>query len=78
MSFQQIEQYRLGDGRAWGGTLSMDAELSARMDLVAGGSMIRHSTLGDGIESPWNQARAWSSLRIAVGRDPGPANRMRR
>lgn len=77
-TFQQIEEYRLGDGRAWGGSLAFDLGVAQRVDLLAGGSLLRHSTSGDGVESPWNQARAWSSLRIALGSDPGPRNRMRR
>jgi hypothetical protein len=80
MSFQQIEQYRLGDGRAWGGGVSLDAEIVRRLSVVAGGSLIRHDSKGDGVESPWNQARAWTTLRLEVGRDAGRANatRMRR
>ncbi len=77
MSFQQIEQYRLGDGRAWGGGLSVDAEIVRRLSLLAGGSLIRHDRKGDGVESPWNQARAWTTLRLEVGRDAGRANRSR-
>ncbi len=77
-SFQQIEQYRLGDGRAWGGTVSVDAEVVDRFTLLMGGSVIRHTTSNDGIDRPWNQMRAWSSVRVALGSDPGRANRMRR
>jgi hypothetical protein len=80
MSFQQIEQYRLGDGRAWGGGLSVDAEIVRRLSVVAGGSLIRHDQEGGGVQSPWNQARAWTTLRLEVGSDAGRANatRMRR
>ena len=77
-SFQQIEQYRLGDGRAWGGNLGFDAELTERFTFRAGGSVIRHTTSNDGIETPWNQMRAWSSLRVTLGSDPGRASRLRR
>lgn len=77
-SFQQIEQYRLGDGRAYGGGVSVDAEVTRRFSFVAGGSMIRHDRQGDGVESPWNQARAWTTLRMTIGGDAGRANRMRR
>jgi hypothetical protein len=77
-SFQQIEQYRLGDGRAYGGGLSVDAEVTSRLSLVAGGSMLRHDRKGDGVESPWNQARAWTTLRLAIGGEATRPNRMRR
>jgi hypothetical protein len=77
-TFQQIEQYRLGDGRAWGGTLSLDAGFADRYTLLAGGSVIRHDTRNDGSVGPWNQMRAWTSLRVTLGSDPGRANRLRR
>jgi len=77
-AFQQIEQYRLGDGRAYGAGVNFDAGLTSRVTFVGGASMIRHSMEGGGVESPWNQARGWSTLRIAIGRDAGRANRMRR
>ena len=77
-AFQQVEQYRLGDGRAYGAGFTFDAGLTSRVTFVGGASMIRHSVEGDGVESPWNQARGWSTLRVAIGRDAGRANRMRR
>lgn len=77
-TFQQIEEYRLGDGRALGGSLGLDIGVTERIDFTAGGSLLRHTATGDGVESPWNQARAWSTLRIALGGDPGPRNRVRR
>lgn len=77
-SFQQIEQYRLGDGRAYGGGLSMDADVTSRLSLLAGGSMLRHDRRGDGVASPWNQARAWTTLRLAIGGEAGRTGGMRR
>jgi hypothetical protein len=77
-TFQQIEEYRLGDGRAYGAGLTFDAGLTRRISLSGGGSLIRHTVEGDGVESPWNQARGWSTLRITLGRDAGRANRLRR
>jgi hypothetical protein len=78
-TFQQIEQYRLGDGRGLGGGLSFDAELTDRILTSGGASLLRHTggqaTVQD---SPWNQSRAWWSLRVLVGEDPGLANRRRR
>ena len=77
-TFQQIEQFRLGDGRAWGGGVSMDAGLTERLALSAGVSLLRLSTGGASGSTPWNQSRAWSSLRWELGSDPGLANRGRR
>jgi len=75
MSFQQIEQYRLGDGRALGGGFSVDADVTDRLAFQGGVSVLRHRGGADRLGSPWNQGRAWSSLRVQLGRDPGLANR---
>jgi hypothetical protein len=68
--FQQIEEFRIGDGRVIGATLALDAELTRRVHLDAGGGAYRHR---DGTRSSafdWSQVRAWSSLRVEVGSDP--------
>lgn len=75
MTLQQIEQFRLGDGRAYGAGVSADAELTDRINFVGGASVLRHTTEGEAQESPWNQSRAWTSLRVRLGSDPGLANR---
>lgn len=78
-TFQQLEEYRLGDGRGVGGGLSVDAAVTERMSLNGGFSILRHTAgVGAGAASPWNQARGWSSLRVMVGEDPGIANRRSR
>lgn len=71
MSFQQIEEFRLGEGRAWGGGVSADLGLTDRASLAGGVSIIRQRSEGGTVDSPWNQTRAWSSLRIRMGEDPG-------
>jgi len=75
MSFQQIEEYRLGEGRGYGGGISADYRWNERVSVGAGGSLIRHQDGGNLFTSPWNQARAWSSLHFELGGDPGLANR---
>lgn len=70
-SFQQIEQYRLGDGRALGGGLSAGVPITERLSVSGGASLLRHRTTGSAEPSPWNQARGWTSVRLLVGRDPG-------
>jgi hypothetical protein len=73
-TLQQIEQYRLGDGRAIGGGLSAGAEIGRRLDLSGGFSLLRHRNDGGGEASPWNQTRGWTTLRVALGGDPGRAS----
>jgi len=77
-TFQQIEEFRLGDGRAIGGGLSADLMLTDRITVAGGASVLRHRDGGTTSMSPWNQSRAWSSLRIAVGEDPGLSQRRMR
>jgi len=74
-TFQQIEEYRLGQGRAFGFGGTVDYRIGERMDALAGFSITRHRDGGSIYTSPWNQTRAWTSLRWTVGGDPGRANR---
>ena len=74
-TFQQIEEYRLGQGRAFGFGGTVDYAIGERIDAFGGFSMTRHRDGGNIHTSPWNQTRAWTSLRWAVGRDPGQGNR---
>lgn len=78
MSLQQIEQFRVGDGRARGVGFSVAADVTDRLSATGGASVLRHTVAGDGPASPWNQSRAWTSLRVRVGEDPGLANRRTR
>jgi hypothetical protein len=75
MTFQQIEEYRLGQGRAFGGGVTGGYELGDRATIALGASLIRHRDGGNVFTSPWNQGRAWSSIRFDLGRDPGLAAR---
>ena len=76
-TFQQVEEFRVGDGRAFGGGLSFDLDVTGRTALAGGASLLRHREGGSTFTSPWNQARAWTSLRVTIGEDPGLANQRR-
>lgn len=78
MTFQQIEEFRVGEGRAHGGGLSFDLGVSPRARLAGGVSVLRHDNEGGVQDSPWNQTRAWTGLRIEVGGDPGLTARRQR
>jgi hypothetical protein len=75
LTFQQIEEYRLGEGRAFGGGAAADFAVNDRMSLAGGLSIIRHRDGGNVFTSPWNQGRAWSMLRVDLGGDPGLTRR---
>lgn len=75
MTFQQIEEYRLGEGRALGGGASADFALNDRISIAGGFSIIRHRDGGNVFTSPWNQSRAWTLLRLDLGSDPGMVGR---
>ena len=75
VTFQQFEEYRLGQGRAVGLGGNADVELTDRLEAFGGFSLVRHRDGGTVYTSPWNQTRAWTSLRWTLGGDPGPANR---
>ena len=77
LTFQQIEEYRLGQGRAFGVRASGDYQLNGRMSFAGGFSLIRHRDGGNVFTSPWTQSRGWTSLRVDIGEDPGLANRRR-
>lgn len=77
-TFQQIEQYRLGDGRAYGWGLALDGGITEGLELSGGFSILRQTEAGSGTDPAWNQSRAWTSLRWLVGQDPGLANRRNR
>jgi hypothetical protein len=76
LTFQQIEEYRLGQGRAFGAGATADYALTERLGLSGGFSMIRHRDGGNVFTSPWNQGRAWTSLRFDLGGDPGMGRRL--
>jgi len=75
LSFQQIEEFRVGQGRAYGAGASADWQWNDRMSVMGGFSVLRHRDGGNVFTSPWNQGRAWTSLRFDLGGDPGLANR---
>jgi hypothetical protein len=73
LTFQQIEEYRLGQGRALGGSASADYRFGDASSVAVGASLIRHRDGGNVFTSPWSQGRAWTSVRFDLGRDPGGA-----
>lgn len=72
-AFQQIEEFRLGNGVVLGGGAAVDVDIT-RSTRVSGGAHLYHQTWDNRAgDTDWNQVRAFASLRIGFGRDPGLA-----
>ena len=71
LTFQQIEEYRLGEGRAFG--VGASRGLRAEWADIACRWPVHHTSPGrrQRVHEPWDQGRAWTSLRFELGGDPG-------
>jgi hypothetical protein len=70
-AFQQIEEFRLGEGVVLGGGGSAAWEFSDRIGIDAGASVYRQTFSNRPNMPDWNQLRGFARLRIAFGSDPG-------
>jgi hypothetical protein len=74
-AFQQIEEFRLGNGVVLGGGGSIDVDLTSFIRLSSGAHVYRQTWERRVGETDWNQVRGWTALRVGFGRDPGLAAR---
>lgn len=74
---QQIEEFRLGEGVVAGGGVTGLWQLSDRLQLNGGAAVYRRLFENRPAQVDWNQVRAWTSLRVRLGGDPGLAGRTR-
>jgi hypothetical protein len=70
-AFQQIEQFRVGEGIVYGGGASTNIGLRDNLALSAGATVFRQTYENRPGLADWNQLRAWTTLRAGFGRDPG-------
>jgi hypothetical protein len=70
-AFQQIEQFRVGEGIVYGGGGSADIAVLPGLTLMGGANVYRQTFENRPGMEDWNQLRAWTSLRASFGRDPG-------
>jgi hypothetical protein len=71
-AFQQIQEFRLGEGTALGGGVSVDALLPWQEVRINGGlSVFRSGTDNRMLQPDWNQLRGYWNLSVPVGNDPG-------
>lgn len=71
MAAQQIEEFRLGEGMVAGGGVSGSYEPGGRVGFSGGVNLYRRFFDNRPGAVDWNQLRAWSSLRVTLGGDPG-------
>ncbi len=76
-AFQQIEEFRVGENVAWGSGASASVEVFPGTRFESGFSLYLHRPENRAVDRDFNQFRAWSSLRIAIGSDPGLRRRSR-
>ena len=76
-AFQQFQEFRVGEGRVWGGGLTAGADLVRGFRLDGGVGVYRHDPEGGALVEAWNQLRAWTMLSVPFGEDAG-AERPRR
>jgi hypothetical protein len=71
MAAQQIEEFRLGEGMVAGGGLRGAYDLRDDLQIAGGAMLYRRFFENRPAQVDWNQFRAWTSLRVEVGGDPG-------
>ncbi len=76
-TFQQFEAFRLGDGRALGGGLSLEWRVAPAVAVDGGLFVMRHDAGRGEPDDRWNQTRSWFGLRYGFGEDPGLVRRTR-
>ena len=74
-AFQQIEEYRVGEGAVLGFGGGTEMELLPRTRLLTGANLYRQNFENRSSAADWNQLRAYASLNIGFGEDPGAARR---
>jgi hypothetical protein len=70
-AFQQIEEFRGGDGTVVGGGASVDVDVTSYAALSGGAHVYRQTWQNRTGDADWNQVRGWAALRVGFGRDPG-------
>lgn len=70
-AFQQIEQFRVGEGVVLGGGGSASLVLTEALSLSGGATVFQQTFRNRPGIADWNQRRAWMALRASFGSDPG-------
>lgn len=76
-AFQQIMEFRVGEGVVLGVGAFADAQVMNRVRLAGGVDVYRQAFENRPAAADWNQTRGWGSVEITFGEDPGLAGRSR-
>jgi hypothetical protein len=68
---EQVEEFRVGAGVVAGGGIGADVRLSDELRVAGGGALYRQTQPDRPGAADWTQRRAWFSVRLGLGRDPG-------
>jgi hypothetical protein len=71
VAMQQLEEFRIGEGRLWGGGAGLGAELRPGLHLSGGLDVFRQTHVNRPGRTDWNQRRGWMMLQVDFGRDAG-------
>ena len=70
-AFQQIREFRVGEGVVWSGGADLVWDVTGTTELRAGLDAYRQTFEDRPGAFDWTQLRGWSALRVRFGRDPG-------
>lgn len=70
-AFQQIEEFRVGEGAVIGGGLGGTLDLWSGLQLQGGVDLYHQMWENRPSAVDWDQLRGWSSIRVPFGGDPG-------
>lgn len=70
-AFQQIQEFRVGEGVVFGGGGAAELSITDAVDLRGGLDVYRQTFENRPGTVDWNQVRGWSALRVSFGGDPG-------
>ncbi|MDT8368078.1 MAG: hypothetical protein RQ745_02645, partial [Longimicrobiales bacterium] len=76
-TLQQIEAFRLGDGRVWGGGVDARFEVLEGIEVSASGFLLRQDLGRGDPDDVWYQTRASMAVRYRFGDDPALRRRTR-
>jgi hypothetical protein len=68
---EQIEEFRVGAGVVGGGGAAVDVRVTDALRLGGGLELYRQTQQDRPGRADWTQRRAWLTLRLDFGRDPG-------